>query len=194
MEIDNLTVLRAVSAILDDLEIVHAVGGSWASGLYGEPRFTRDADISVEPFPGKETLLVRRFEPPDYYVNLDAVRQAVRERSTFNIIHVTSGFKVDLFVRKERAFERSVLERRSRSCLPDGTETPFPLVSPEDIILLKLEWYRLGGEISDRQWSDVLGVLRVQAPDLDRAYLTQWAEALGVRDLLDRAVSEADSP
>ena len=185
---ENVEVIQAVTAVLTRLQIPYAVGGSWASSLLGKPRFTNDADIAVEPFPGKEPAFCASFGE-DYYVSLPMIQDAIRRRSSFNIIHWSSGFKVDLFIRKDRPFEASVLARRHVYPLPDGQS--FTLVSPEDVILLKLEWYRLGGGHSERQWEDVLGVLQVQAGKLDHAYLDHWAADLGVSDLLQRARQES---
>jgi hypothetical protein len=185
---ENLRVVQAVTEVLARLDIIYAIGGSWASSLLGKMRFTHDADICVAPFPGKETDFCAGFGE-DYYVSLPAVQQAVRLRR-FNVLHPTSGFKVDLFVAQMRPYDLSVLARRQPHQVgPDGPSVTF--VSPEDIILLKLEWYRLGGEGASMQWSDVLGVLAVQAPKLDNAYLDHWATELGLADLLARARAEA---
>ena len=151
---------------------------------------TQDADLTAEPFPGQEVTFIKSFGP-DYYVSLDAIREAVRTRSSFNLIHLPSGFKVDVFVRKDRPFERSALDRRIPVPAPDAPSETIDVLSPEDVILFKLEWFRLGGEISDRQWGDILGVLRVQGDRLDAAYLDHWAADLGVADLLARARAEA---
>ncbi len=188
--IDNLRVVREVIAALDSLGIAYALGGSLASGIHGITRYTSDADVSVEPFEGLEGRFVASFGP-DYYVSLDAVRQALRDRSTFNIINTSMGFKVDVFVRKDRSFERSLMRRKVFAAMADAPDRPISVVSAEDSILLKLEWYRLGGETSERQWLDVLGVLRVQAGRLDEAYLDLWAAELGVADLLADARREA---
>jgi hypothetical protein len=187
---DNLEVVQEVVSILSAMAIEYALGGSMASSLLGKPRFTQDADLTVEPFPGKEEAFVARFGP-DYYVSLTAVQQAITKRSSFNIIHVTSGFKVDVFVRKDRPFEQSLMLRRHRAAIGDRPGETILVVSPEDIILLKLEWYRIGGGVSDRQWADLLGVLKVQAGKLDEAYLDRWAAELKVEDLLVRARQEA---
>jgi hypothetical protein len=187
---ENLQVLQEVISAFAGLNIAYALGGSWASSLHGQPRFTQDADISVDPFPGKEAALCARFGD-DYYLSLPAIQQAVRQRSSFNIINTRLSFKVDIFVRKERPFERSVMARRQPVHLSDAADQPIMLVSPEDIILLKLEWYHLGNEASDRQWNDILGVLKVQAGRLDDAYLDRWAADLNVRDLLARARQES---
>jgi hypothetical protein len=187
---ESVKALREVLAALDRLGIAYALGGSWASSLLGKMRFTHDADVAVEPFPGKEADFCAAFGD-DYYVSLDAVRDAVRRRSSFNVIHLPSGFKVDLFVRKDRPFDQSVLARRQPRELAEGAGQAVMMVSPEDVILLKLEWYRLGGEASEQQWRDVLGVFEVQAGKLDQAYLDRWAAHLNVTDLLQRARQES---
>jgi hypothetical protein len=187
---DNLRVIQEVTAALSRLDIPYALGGSWASSLHGTFRFTHDADLTVEPFLGKEAALCQCFGE-DYYVSLPAAQQAVRQRSSFNIVHTPTAFKVDLFVRKERPFERSVLARRRTYPLPGLPGQPISCVTPEDVILLKLEWYRLGGEASGQQLKDVIGVLQVQAGKLDQTYLDRWAADLGVADLLARVRQES---
>lgn len=185
---EHTEVVQEIITVLSRLDIPYAVGGSWASSLLGKMRFTTDADITVEPFPGKEAAFCAPFGE-DYYVSLPMIQDAIRRRSSFNIIHWPSGFKVDLFVRKDRPFEAAVLARRRPHPLPEGPTVM--LVSPEDIILLKLEWYRLGGGTSERQWDDVLGVFQIQADKLDQPYLDHWAADLGVSDLLQRARQES---
>ena len=179
-------VVREVVTAFDRLGINYALGGSLASSIHGVNRNTADADITVEPFPGQENQLVALLGD-GYYVSLDAVRQALRDRSCFNLISTTTGYKVDVFVRKDRPFDLSVMRRRSAFHPSDSPDEPIEVVSPEDIVLLKLEWYRMGNEVSERQWSDVLGVLRTQAGRLDEAYLDHWARELGVGDLLTKA-------
>lgn len=190
-ELDNIAVLREVLFVLERLHIVYAVGGSWASSVYGIPRMTRDADVSVEPFPGKEKELAGAFGEA-YYVSLEAITQALRERSAFNIIHFATGFKVDIFVQGDDPFARSMMQRRRLMSAPGTSGDSFVIVSAEDIVLLKLRWYRLGNEISDVQWSDILGVLRGQAENLDHEYLAHWARELRVNDLLDRALADVE--
>jgi hypothetical protein len=191
-DLEPVDVLRTVVAAFETLGIAYAIGGSWASSLHGEPRMTRDADIAVEPFPGQEGRLAAHFGS-DFYLSVDAARSANRERSSFNIIHTPTAFKIDVFVQKSDPFERSVLARRSAASLLDPMGQPLVWVSAEDIILLKLRWFRLGNEVSERQWSDVLGVLRVQGDRLDGPYLATWAGALGVSDLLQKARTEAET-
>src|SRR5581483_3627027 len=105
----------------------YALGGSMASSFHGVARFTQDADVTVEPFAGKEPQLVAAFGP-DYYVSLPAVRQAVADRSSFNVINTREGFKIDIFVRKDQPFEQKALERRVSQPLPDRPDQPVPLL------------------------------------------------------------------
>jgi hypothetical protein len=186
---DTLHSLRAVVVTLMKLDIPYVLGGSLAATLYGYPRLTHDADISIEPFAGKETQLAAEFGS-DYYVSVPAMQQAVRQQSCFNIIHKPTSFKIDFFIRKDRPFDRSVMSRRRPDTLPGLPEQPIMVVSAEDLILLKLEWYRLGDEVSDQQWKDIRGVLQVQAGRLDEAYLDYWAADLHLSDLLARARQE----
>jgi hypothetical protein len=188
---DNLRVLLEVLEAFDALGIAYAIGGSLASGIHGMTRFTADADVSVEPFEGLEGRLVARFGP-DYYVSLEAIRLALRDRATFHIINTVVGFKVDVFIRKDRPYDQSLMDRRVFAAMIEAPDHPVAVVSAEDSILLKLEWYRLGGETSDRQWSDILGVMRVQGDRLDQVYLDRWARELGVADLLNDARRDSE--
>jgi hypothetical protein len=185
----NLDVLHAVLAVLRRLRIAHALGGSMASSLHGAPRFTLDADIGAEPFSDRSAEFAASFPPP-FYVAREAIEAAHAGRGSFNIIHTGSGFKVDVFVLPDEPFARSALSRRQEISLDEDTPA-VPVQSPEDVILYKLQWFRLGGETSGQQWTDVLGVIRVQGDRLDQAYLDRWAEELGVADLLARARAES---
>jgi hypothetical protein len=128
---ESLEVLLTVLTTLDRLGIAYALSGSWASSLLGKMRFTRDADVAVEPFPGKEAEFCASFRD-DYNVSLEAVQDAVRRRSSFNVIHFPSGFKVDVFIQKDRPFERSVMARRQPQRLPEDPGQAVTMVSPED--------------------------------------------------------------
>jgi hypothetical protein len=183
MRTESLFIVKEVTDYLRGLGVLCAVGGSLASSIYGDDRYTRDADLAATPFPGKEhalaTLLGDR-----YYAPLDAIREANRIRSTFNLIHLETGFKIDVFVQKPRPFERNLILRRQPTTFDMEQPITLDVISPEDVVLLKLEWFRMGGEASDTQWKDVLGVLRTQAGRLDDGYLDQWAADLKVLDLL----------
>ncbi len=186
----ELTILESFISILEQLHIAYAIGGSMASSIYGRVRFTQDADITVEPFENLAEKLLEMLKP-GYYVSKDAMYQALRRKSSFNVIHLESAFKIDVFIRKSTAFEKQLMLRRRSLRLSDSLEKSFSVVSPEDIILLKLQWYHTSGRSSERQWDDVLGVLTIQAERLDLKYLKKWAGILGTDELLEKAISES---
>lgn len=191
---DLLAALEPVVTALDDLGVEYSVVGSVASSAYGIARSTLDADIVANLSASSVDELVTRLET-DYYVDLDAARDAVRRRSMFNVIHLATMIKVDIYVLSSRDFDRSSFARRVARALPDAEGArSYHLDTPEDTILHKLEWYRAGGEVSDRQWADIVGVIAVQGDTLDRTYLDRWAADLGVSELLERAWHDATQP
>lgn len=176
--------------VLDELRIAYHVGGSFASAIHGIPRQTQDIDLvvalEVAAIPG----LIDRLQNA-FYVDAGAAREAIRQQGSFNLIHHQSGMKVDLFVLGDGPFDAAEFDRHRAEVVQTNPERRVFVKSPEDTILRKLQWYRLGGEVSDRQWSDVLGIVRVQGERLDRAYLQRWAGQIGVADLLARALEPA---
>jgi hypothetical protein len=187
---ESVNVLMLVIDALDQLQVPYMVGGSMASAFYGVARSTLDADIIADLNDGQVDGLVERLSH-GFYVDDAMVREAIRTRSSFNLIHLTTMFKVDVFIRKDRPFDRVQFERRIEQVFATDSEQKVFTASAEDVILAKLEWYRLGGETSDRQWRDILGVLKVQAGRLDLDYLRKWAAELHVSDLLQRALKES---
>lgn len=180
--------LDAVSAFRN-LGIRYAVGGSLASSLHGKPRSTDDVDLVAEITLVHVDALVAAWEPA-YYVDGEMIRDAIVRRASFNIIHLETMLKLDVFVAGRHALAREELDRARAHRVSDDPPRDLVLVSAEDIVLQKLHWYRLGGGVSDRQWRDVLGVLAVRGTDLDAAYLRRGSRDLGVEDLLDRALAE----
>lgn len=182
MSMDPMEVAALVTDALDQLGIAYFFGGSVASTIYGEPRYTQDVDVVVD-------LRERHLEPlfkwlgKDFYLSRSALAEAIRFRTCANAVHLSTGFKIDLMVSRDREFEHSRFRRRVK-------HHGFWVASAEDIILVKLEWFRMGNEVSERQWRDVLAVLIAQ-DNLDRGYLDQWAKELGVSDLLVKAMVEA---
>ena len=190
---DNVPdILAAITPIVEALEefgIPYHIGGSVASSLYGHPRLTIDVDIIADLRLEHIRPLVIRLQT-NYYIDEDMIRDAIRRRSSFNVIHLDTMLKVDVYIPKSRSFDQEELRRVQQEVLLEGTR-PFNVASPEGTILNKLEWYRMGGEVSDRQWNDILGVLKVQGTHLDMAYLQRWAANLKVTDLLERALVDA---
>lgn len=188
-ETTRITLL--VCRALEQLGIRYAVGGSLASSLHGMMRSTLDVDIVADMRLEHIAPLVAALSK-EFYADEEMMRRAIDHHRSFNLIHYETAFKVDIFIRKPRPFDRMELERRRTAIIATEPEESVYLVSPEDIVLAKLEWYRLGGEISDQQWRDVLGVLKVRAGELDLDYLRTWAGELHVGDLLERALREAE--
>lgn len=184
-----IDVLLHIARTLDQLNIPYAVVGSVASSLLGFSRTTNDADVIAEIQLDQIDRLVVALQDA-FYVDELAVRSAVLERRSFNVIHFDSVFKIDVYVPSADEFSQQQLKRRRPEILlPDSSQTVY-LASPEDTILAKLRWYRRGGEVSERQLTDVAGIIKVQGQGLDLSYLREWADKLGVSDLLDKALDE----
>jgi hypothetical protein len=181
-----------VVGVLDSLGIPYLIGGSFASAIHGIARMTADTDIVADIQADQANAFAAALEEA-FYLDLDTIRDATRQRGSFSMIHLQTMFKVNVFVMKGRPFDHIQMERRQRVAIAREPEQFACVATAEDNILAKLEWYRLGNEASERQWHDVQNVIKTQAGRLDLAYLRQWAGALGISDLLDRALEESSA-
>ena len=188
---ESFSVLLLVAHVFERLQLPYLIGGSIASAFYGVARSTLDADIVAEIHQEQVGALIKALGD-DFYADEGMILDAIRHRSCFNLIHLKTMFKVDVFIRKERLFDQIQFQRRVEQTFAINPEQKAFITTAEDIILAKLEWYRLGNEISDRQWRDVLGVLKVQAGRLDLDYLRKWAAQLNVSDLLQLALKDSE--
>jgi hypothetical protein len=189
---DTYAALGPVVAKLHELGVAYYIGGSVVSSMVGIPRATLDVDIVADLAPRHVAPLVEALKAA-YYIDGRMIQDAIARRSCFNLIHLATSFKVDVFVLKNRPYDRAALARiKSRLVDAGNARLELFLASPEDIILAKLEWFRMGDEVSERQWRDVIGVMKVNGTALDRPYMERWAAELGVADLLARAWKEAE--
>jgi hypothetical protein len=191
MQGETTRITLLVTQTLEQIGVPYAVGGSLASSLHGVMRSTLDVDIVADMKLEHIQPLVAALSK-EFYTDAEMMGGAIEHRNSFNLIHYETAFKVDIFIRKLRPFDQIQLKRRRFSMITTDPEQGVYVVSPEDIILTKLEWYRSGGEVSDNQWRDILGVLKTRAGELDLDHLRKWAGELNVSGLLERALQEAN--
>jgi hypothetical protein len=181
--------LLPVVEALEKLGVPYHVGGSVASSFVGIARATQDADLVADLRPLHAAPFAQALAGK-YYADPERIDHAIRVRRSFNVIHLETMYKVDVFVSKDTPFARENMARHTALEVP-GLGRALYFSSPEDIVLHKLLWYAEGGGVSDRQWYDLQGVLRLRGRTLDLTYLQSWAERLGVAGLLDQALREA---
>jgi len=181
--------VRQMAEILDDLGVPYALGGSMASSLLGEPRSTVDVDMAIRLEGATGEALLERVSAA-FYVPVDAARAAIRSHSSFNLVDTASALKVDLFVVGDGLLDRMQIERRTRVAVP-GVANGIWVTAPEDQVLRKLDWFRQGGSTSDRQWRDVVGILRIHRESMDLSYLQSSASEVGLTGELEEALRQA---
>lgn len=188
---DIIIALDMVVDCFEKLSIAYYIGGSVASSAYGIARATMDVDVVADIKIHQVDRLVETLEK-DYYINAETVRDAIHRSASFNLIHLDTMIKIDVFIVQNRPYDSKAMARRQYNTLDEKSSRRFYLSSPEDIILGKLQWYHAGGRVSQQQWKDILGVLKVQTGKLDVEYLKVWASKLNLSDLLNLSFEDAD--
>ena len=186
---DIEVLIQTVTGVLDSLHITYLVGGSVASGIYGTYRFTNDLDIVADI--RMEDVVPLLAALSGFHADEEMMRDAVSLATAFSIIHLELMVKVDIFVKANDPWTIEVWSRRRRLPLFGEQGILVNLPSPEDMIIQKIRWFQMGGGVSDRQWGDILGMLKTQGDQLDETYLRKWATALGLSDLLEKAIGMA---
>jgi len=188
---DILVALKPVINVFEKLSIPYYIGGSIASSIYGMARATMDVDI-VANISFHHIPEFKQYLENDYYIDEDMIKEAIRNKSSFNLIHLETILKIDVFIYKDDLYQRNAIQRKVKDTIEeDNCETIFYFSSPEDIIINKLRWYKMGGKVSDRQWLDVIGVIKVQGDLLDKSYLKNWSQKLEILELLNKAFNES---
>jgi hypothetical protein len=185
-------IIQALTSLVEAFDrfgIAYYIGGSVASSVHGRRRYTQDVDV-VAALQLKHVQILVAMLQQEYYIDADMIRGAIQNRSSFNLLHHDTGVKVDVFVQKTSLFSQQEMRRAREEVLEVGSR-PFFFASAEDMILAKLDWWKLGGDVSNRQWNDILEMLKEKQAVLDFAYLRQSAPMLGVADLLEKAFSDA---
>jgi len=187
---DIIAALDMVIGCFEKLRIPYYIGGSVASSAYGLSRTTVDVDLIADIKIHQVDHLVEALKK-DYYIDADMITNAINRSTSFNLIHLKTMIKIDVFIPKAQPYDSKALARRQPDTLDEESSRMFYLSSPEDVILSKLQWYQKGGQVSQQQWKDVLGVLKVQSDKLDSEYLRYWASRLNLSDLLNRSFDDA---
>lgn len=188
---EPIHVTLTVVKVFDHLGIPYLIGGSLASAVFGIARATLDADLVADVRLEQIPDLVSSLES-EFYIDAEMIRDAIINTGSFNLIHLETIFKVDVFILKQRPFDLNQMERRISQVIGNAPEEWAYFSTAEDIILAKLEWYKAGGEKSERQWRDILGVLNLQGDRLDFQYLHNWAGRMGIQDLLRRVLAASN--
>jgi hypothetical protein len=188
---DIISAIDMVIECFERLGIDYCIGGSVASSAYGIARATMDVDLIAKIETKHVDNLVKALKE-NYYIDAGMITNAIQKKSSFNLIHLETMIKIDVFILRDQPYDLMAFDRRQTDTLDEENARKFYLSSPEDVILSKLQWYHLGGRLSQQQWKDVLGVLKVQGDRLDLKYLKYWASKLDLSDLLNSSFNDAD--
>jgi hypothetical protein len=187
---EPIAVIVLVTQVFEKLKIPYLIGGSMASTVYGMVRTTQDVDIIAEMHLEHVQPFISTLQS-EFYLDEEMIADSVQHNSSFNIIHRKTMFKVDVFIPRKTQFQKSEFNRAQKQIINEIPEISAFFASPEDIILAKLEWFRMSSEVSERQWRDVIGIMKVRAGYLDLEYLRKWASKLNVNELLEKALKES---
>ena len=186
--------VQPVVALFERLQVVYHIGGSLASSLHGMPRATLDIDVVAQLEPAHIPVLVADLSPL-FYCSETEMQEALAHATmfpSFNLIHLTMGVKIDVFVPPPSPYLASRLSRSVAIALDEQTPTTtVPVAAVEDMILTKLLWYEAGNRTSDRHWGDIVGMNAIQQTTMEWDYLLPWAESLGVAGMLQLALAQA---
>ncbi|MDD5132808.1 MAG: hypothetical protein PHH44_09140 [bacterium] len=171
-----LELLQKVVAVFEQLKIPYLVTGSVAAMAYGEPRFTNDIDIVAAIREAHVPVLIDSFPKNEFYIDPDMIKEAIRKKHQFNIIHPASGLKVDVIIRHDTPFDKSRFQRVRRLKPAESFQANF--AAPEDVIIKKMEYYKAGG--SEKHLRDITAILKITGENIDREYISQWADSLGL--------------
>ena len=185
--LDTLVVVEPIVKAFERVGVSYYVGGSVTSSIHGIPRSTMDIDL-VADIRRKDVALLVNMLQTTYYIDREMILEAIQRQASFNLIHLETMLKIDVFVLKGTPYAQEAFQRRRKNLLDEERNVELFLASPEDIILSKLDWFRMGGGVSERQW---LGVMKVQREWLDMDYLHHWASELALSDMLAQACRDA---
>jgi hypothetical protein len=188
---DIFLAVQPVLKAFENLSIPYYIGGSVASSIYGMARATMDVDI-VADLKISHINRLKQILENEYYIDNEMIADAIRTNSSFNLIHLETMIKIDVFIHKEDSYAEIALQRKRKDTLDEFANVEFYFSSPEDIIIAKIQWYKIGGFVSERQWLDTIGVIKVQGDLLDKKYLKSWSQKLELSSLMQKAFDEAD--
>lgn len=190
-ESDVISALHPVINLLEELNIPYYIGGSIASSSLGISRGTMDVDVITNLNTMHVERIVQQLNE-EYYVDGEMIKDAIQHKSTFNVIHHQTSYKIDFFIAKSTEYQQGIFERITRKKLVDkDDDIEVFICAPEDVVLTKLIWYKERGGTSEKQWNDILGVLKIQRNNLDLEYLLHWAEKLSVKFELNKVLNDA---
>jgi len=171
--------LQKIVEVFERLQIPYLVTGSVAAMAYGEPRLTNDIDIVAAIEERHIASLITEFPEKEFYISDEMIREAIRHQGQFNIIHPTSGLKIDVIIRQNTPFDASRFKRVRRIYPAETYEANF--AAPEDVIIKKMEYYKEGG--SEKHLRDITGILKISGEEVDRNYISEWSQRLGLTEI-----------